>query len=111
MISADLKFFYVLAGVIFSALAQICMKQATLSEAGNPAWFLYILASITSYVFSFATYYLVLKYFAISRVAPVMTVGVLVIVVLYGIYSGEAVSGKHAAGLMLGGLSSLLILS
>lgn len=40
-----------------------------------------------------------------------MTVGVVLIVVLYGIMTGEIVTARHAIGLLLGVISIVLILS
>ena len=105
------KWIYVLSGILFSALAQICMKRASIFEVRHLFWYMYIFASVCSYFLSFVAYYLVLKYFPISKVSPLMTVGVVLIVVLYGMWAGEAISIRHAAGLLLGAVSIFLILS
>ena len=92
-----------MSGILFSSFAQICMKRASVFEVRHFFWYLYIFGSIFSY--------LVLRYFPISKISPLMTVGVVLIVVLYGMWAGEAVSTKHAAGLLLGAVSIFLILS
>lgn len=108
---SNYKWIYVVSGILFSSLAQICMKRASVFEVRHLFWCLYIFGSIFSYLLSFIAYYLVLKYFPISKVSPLMTVGVVLIVVLYGMWAGEAVSIKHAVGLLLGVVSIFLILS
>jgi len=110
-VSNNLKWFYVISGILSSSLAQICMKRATLFEGRQVFWISCILASISCYIFSFLAYYMALKYFTISKISPIMTVGVLLIVVFYGIWAGESVSAQHALGLMLGVVSIYLILS
>jgi drug/metabolite transporter (DMT)-like permease len=105
------KWFYVVGGILFSALAQICMKRASFFEVRHLFWYLYLVGSLFSYLFSFIAYYLVLKSFPISKISPLMTVGVVLLVVLYGIWMGETVGMRHAAGLLLGVVSIFLILS
>ena len=111
MIAEEFKLTVVLAGIVFSALAQICMKQATTLPGRDIIWLLFISGSVFSYFCSFVAYYMALKFFAISRISPVMTVGVVILVVLYGVYSGETISGKQGVGMLLGLVSLLLILS
>lgn len=87
------------------------MKQATAFEGKQLLWALCLLGSMSCYLLSFVAYYQAIKHFPISRVSPVMTVGVVVIIVLYGIFLGEKISLQHAIGLLLGIFSIFLILS
>ncbi len=111
MVFSEFKWIYVLSGIFCSAFAQICMKRATLFEGQHLFWFLLLTGSTLCYLLSFVFYYFALKSFSLSTISPIMTVGVVLIVVLYGVLSGEAVSSKHAVGLMLGAISIFLILS
>ncbi len=111
MAAADFKWLYMAGGVLFSSLAQICLKQATLLEDKQLQWFFYITESIFFYFFSFVAYYMALQYFAISKVAPVMTIGVVLLVVLYGIWIGETMNWKNMLGLLSGSVSLALLLS
>ena len=107
----DWKVLSVIGGIIFSSLAQIFMKQATSSDAYKAVWFLFLFGSMMSYFLSFVMYYFAIKSFPISKVSPVMTVGVVCLVVLFGMYSGEVVSYRHFLGIVCGFMSILLILA
>jgi drug/metabolite transporter (DMT)-like permease len=102
---------YIVSGILFSSLAQICLKRASFLESKQAVWFAYLSGSIASYLLAFIAYYMALKYYSISKVSPVMTVGVVLIVVAYGVWAGENVSPRHAFGVLLGVVSIALILS
>ncbi len=111
MVAPHFNWLYIVSGILFSSLAQICMKRATFFEAKQTLWLLYLGGSLGCYLLSFIAYYLALKYFSISKVSPLMTLGVVLIVVVYGIWAGETVTTRHAFGLLLGAVSIFLILS
>ena len=102
---------YVLGGILFSSLAQITLKRATLLEAREAVWLACIAGSALCYLVSFAAYYMALRHFQISRISPVMTVGVVLIVVAYGYWVGETVTARHSLGVLFGIISIMLILS
>lgn len=106
-----ISWLYVVSGIVFSSLAQICMKRATTWDTHDVYWFAYIGGSAFSYLISFACYYMALKVFSISRISPVMTVGVVLIVVAYGFSTGETVTFRQSIGVLLGIISIMLILS
>jgi drug/metabolite transporter (DMT)-like permease len=66
--------------------------------------------SAVLYAASFLAYSFVLKYYALNKVYPAMTVAQIVLITLYGLWIGEAVSGRHALGLLLGAVAIYLIL-
>ncbi len=102
---------YVIGGILFSSLAQIFLKRATFVEAKQALWVLFVSSSVLCYLISFFAYYLALREFSISRVSPVMTIGVVLIVVTYGFWAGETVTVKQSLGVVLGIISIALILS
>jgi uncharacterized membrane protein len=87
------------------------MKRATTFGAGEAYWFMYLMGSGSSYLLSFAAYYFALKHFSISKISPIMTIGVVIIVVIYGIGTGESVTVKQTLGILLGIVSLSLILT
>lgn len=106
----DLRVVYIIAGVLFSTVAQIFMKVATGHEALRIPWLALIGGSIVAYLGSFVMYYLALKHFPISKVSPVMTVGVVVLVVAFGILTGEILTTRQMTGILFGVLSLVLLL-
>ena len=111
MMAFNPTWIYVLGGILFSSLAQIILKRATLFEAKELFWMFSISGSAVCYCISFIAYYLALRQFSISRISPVMTVGVVLIVVAYGYWMGETVTIRHSLGVLFGIISILLILS
>ena len=67
-------------------------------------------ASAVFYFISFVAYYYALKNFPISKVSPIMTVGVVILVVLFGAVSGEKVTMIHAAGVTIGIVSIFFLM-
>jgi len=111
MLTENLKWAYVLTGILCSSLAQICMKRAALFEGQQFIWLSFLIGSLGCYLFSFICYYFALKYFPISKISPLMTIGVVLIVVFYGMWSGETVGLKNVLGIILGTISIYFILS
>ena len=102
---------YVIGGILFSSLAQIFLKRATFFEAKQVLWILSVSSSALCYLVSFIAYYMALREFSISRVSPLMTIGVVLIVVTYGFWAGETITVKQTLGVVLGIISIALILS
>ena len=111
MLAENLKWAYVLTGIFCSSLAQISMKRAALFEGQQLVWLSFLIGSSICYLLSFVCYYFALKYFPISKIAPLMTIGVVLIVVLYGMCSGETIGFKNVLGFILGTVSIYFILS
>jgi len=111
MISFSYPWMYVICGICFSSLAQICMKRATMYDTWDVLWIMHIIGSGSSYLLSFIAYYFALTQFSISKISPIMTIGVVIIVVIYGIGTGESVSTKQIFGILLGLVSLSLILT
>ena len=105
-----MKYFLIVAGIIPSALAQIFLKKASFYELKSFNWFLFVGFSGFSYFLSFVLYFFILKNFPISKVSPVMTICVMLIVVSFGFFIGEKITIKHILGIILGLSSVYLIL-
>ena len=104
------QFLPVVSGIIFSALAQVCMKQATNIHVKTGGWYCLLFSSFLCYGCSFLSYYFALKAYPISKIGPVMTVGVVALVVLSGAVMGEVLTVRHVVGIFLSVLSILLIM-
>lgn len=100
----------VVFGVIATALAQILLKKAAGFEFSTPPWLAYMGASAVLYAASFLAYSFALKYYALNKIYPAMTVAQIVLITLYGLWIGEMISGRHALGLFFGVIAIYLIL-
>ena len=101
----------VVIAVLATALAQVLLKKASYYEIQTTEWLMYMGISAVTYALSFVLYSRILKYFALNKIYPAMTVGQIMIVTIVGLFIGEAVGSRHALGLMFGALSIYLILS
>jgi multidrug transporter EmrE-like cation transporter len=101
----------VLLGVLMTAVAQILLKKAAGFEVRTSPWILFFCLSAATYALSFVLYSQILKYFALNKIYPAMTVGQIVVITLLGYLMGEAVGARHALGLVFGAIAIYLILA
>lgn len=101
----------VVIAIVLTALAQILLKKAADFEAGTSSWMIFFGLSAIAYVLSFLLYSRILKYFALNKIYPAMTVAQIIVITVCGYFLGEAIGGRHAAGLVLGAVAIYLILA
>jgi len=101
----------ILVGILTTAFAQVMLKKASGFEIRTSSWIVWMGLSAVSYTVSFVAYSRILKYFALNKVYPAMTVAQIVIITLYGLWAGEALDTRHALGLVFGVVAIYLILA
>jgi multidrug transporter EmrE-like cation transporter len=101
----------ILVGILTTAFAQVMLKKASGFEIRTSSWIVWMGLSAVSYTVSFVAYSRILKYFALNKVYPAMTVAQIVIITLYGLWAGEAIDTRHALGLAFGVVAIYLILA
>ena len=104
------KYLFVFSGILFSAFAQISMKKATNFDERSILWISVLIVSVLFYFASFVSYYYALKSFPISKIAPVMTVGVVGLVVAFGVLTGEHVTATQGVGILLAAVAIIFIM-
>jgi hypothetical protein len=101
----------VLFGVLMTAVAQVLLKKAAGYEIRTSPWIVFFCLSGGAYALSFLLYSQILKYFALNKIYPAMTVAQILLITLVGYVMGEAVGGRHALGLVFGAVAIYLILA
>ncbi|HEX7270760.1 MAG TPA: hypothetical protein VF420_01280 [Casimicrobiaceae bacterium] len=101
----------VAVAIVLTALAQVLLKKAADYEVRTAPWVILFTSSAATYVASFILYSQILKYFALNKIYPAMTVAQILVITLCGYFLGEAVGGRHALGLALGAVAIYLILA
>ncbi len=96
--------------VLFSAGAQIFIKQAAKFELKTTNWFIFVGLSLAAYVISFVVYSFTVRQFPISIASPVNTISVMIIVVAFGLVIGEVLTIRQLIGVGFGLASILLLL-
>lgn len=99
----------VLMAIFATAFAQILLKKASFYEIKTVSWILFMGVSAFSYTASFILYSRILKYYALNKIYPAMTIVQIILITLYGLSIGEPIDGRHALGLLFGILSIYLI--
>ena len=101
----------IVIGVLTTAVAQVLLKKASGYEIRTSSWIMWMGLSAVSYTVSFVAYSQILKYFALNKVYPAMTVAQIIVITFVGLWLGEAVGGRQALGLLFGVVSIYLILA
>lgn len=101
----------VITAVLLTALAQLLLKKAADFDINTSSWIIFFGSSAIAYAVSFFLYSRILKYFALNKIYPAMTVAQIVVITLCGYLLGETVGGRHAIGLALGAIAIYLILA
>ena len=101
----------VLIAILLTALAQVLLKKAADFEVMTSSWIVFFGSSAVGYAVSFLLYSRILKYFALNKIYPAMTIAQILVITLCGFLLGEAVGGRHALGLALAAIAIYLILA
>jgi transporter family protein len=99
------------AAVLTSAFAQIILKKGSGMPNWSKEWVLLILLSGALYGISFFIYLSLLRLHPISKIYPILTITVIIIITIYGFLIGEKISLKHFLGIVMGIGSVLILLS
>jgi drug/metabolite transporter (DMT)-like permease len=97
-----LKFLAIPIGAMLSAAAQIMLKKSSLFVNWSRGWVLFLLLSCTLYGFSLLVYLYLLRHYPLSKIYPVTTLIVILIITVYGFTIGERILIRHLIGLGLG---------
>ena len=97
-----IKYMLVPAGAVLTAIAQIGLKKTSTFDNWSRPWFLFMLLSVALYGIAFFNYLYLLRQFPISKIYPVMTVVVILIITVYGFLIGETINLRHLIGILLG---------
>ena len=100
----------IVTGIVTTAVAQVLLKKAAQFEIRTSSWVIWMGLSAVSYTVSFVAYSRILKYFALNKVYPAMTVAQIILITLVGLWLGEGVSGRQLLGLLFGVVAIYLIL-
>ncbi len=101
---------WIIAGIMLAALAQLGLRHIAPFVPWSREWLLGMAVSIGFYGLAFLAYSYILRHHKITVAGPLMTVGVVALVVTGGLLMGETLSVKQWAGLLLAALSVWLLL-
>jgi drug/metabolite transporter (DMT)-like permease len=100
----------IVSGVGLSALAQVLVKSASKTPLWSFAWVWWMALSIFSYATSFFAYSFLLRKNELSRLSPIMSSGVAILVAVAGILLfGEQINARKGLGICMGIIAILLL--
>ena len=97
-----IKYILVPVGAVLTAVAQIGLKKTSTFENWSRPWFLFLVLSIALYGIACFNYMYLLRQFPISKIYPIMTVVIILIITVYGFLTGETINLRHVIGIVLG---------
>jgi len=97
-----IKYILVPVGAVLTAVAQIGLKKTSTFENWSRPWFLFLVLSIALYGIACFNYMYLLRQFPISKIYPIMTVVIILIITVYGFLTGEMINLRHVIGIVLG---------
>jgi len=98
------------SGVGCSAAAQVVMKFSSRYEPWTARWILSLGLAALLYGGSFLLYAFILRRAPLSKLGPLMTIAVSILVVLAGwLLFGERLNPRQLMGVALGGASIILL--
>lgn len=99
------------AGIAFSALAQVSIKYSARFEPWKLSWILVMTTAAIFYGASFLAYSFILRAQDLARTGPLMTVSVMTIAVLAGVFLfGEKIGIRQGIGIILA-LAAVILLA
>jgi uncharacterized membrane protein len=96
------RYILVLFGVLITAIAQVLLKRSSGIQTWSKHWFIFLILSLFLYVLSLGLYFFILKQFPLSKIYPIMTISVILLITCYGFIIGEDITIRHLIGLLLG---------
>lgn len=100
---------FVIIGILTTSIAQIVLKIGSSFNVLSKHWLISLCLSLITYIISFVCYYLALRYYDVSKLSPLMMVSTVLIITLFGFYSGENISTMRLIGIFLAIMCILFI--
>lgn len=97
-----IKYLLIPVGAVLSALAQIVLRKTSTYANLTRPWILFLMLSCFLYATSLFIYLYLLRQYPISKIYPIMTVVVILIITLYGFIIKETITIRHLIGVALG---------
>jgi len=70
----------VIVGIIATAVAQLLLKKASSYDVKTISWMVWMGSSAFAYTLSFVAYSRILKYFALNKIYPAMTIAQIAVI-------------------------------
>ncbi|HEY5599213.1 MAG TPA: hypothetical protein VIK48_00870, partial [Candidatus Manganitrophaceae bacterium] len=95
------RVFFPMIVIMTNSFAQILLKMGSGFIPLSAKWSLFLFLSLSFYFVSFFGYFLILKFIDISKIAPIMMVGTISVIAIYGFWMGESFNVKKLIGIVL----------
>jgi drug/metabolite transporter (DMT)-like permease len=108
----NIKPLLILITIIFTAIAQVSLKKGAFYSINQKQLYVFVGIGAILYISTFFLQVYLLRFFDVSKLTPILTIGSMLLIVIFGMYLfGETLTLKQGAGILLGAVSIYLILS
>ncbi|ROL61662.1 hypothetical protein D9V86_04620 [Bacteroidetes/Chlorobi group bacterium ChocPot_Mid] len=108
----DTKLLLIFLTIIMTAVAQVSLKKGAFYTLQQKEFYIFVSIGALIYIGTFFLQVYLLKYFDVSKLTPVLTIGSMLLIVLLGvILFAESFTLKQGAGVFLGAVAIYLILN
>jgi len=109
---AMIKYLFAVLGILSSTIAQALLKKTSALSFKDASYYIYFCFAGLFYVVSLGLYTLLLRHFPITKISPVMTLGTMMMIIIFGILMfNETITYKQMIGIVLGMAAIILISS
>lgn len=108
----DTKIILIFLTIIMTAVAQLSLKKSAFYTLQQKEFYIFVSLAALIYIGTFFLQVYLLKYFDVSKLTPVLTIGSMLLIVLLGIILfAESFTIKQGAGIFLGAIAIYLLLN
>ncbi len=108
----DYKFLLIFLTILLAAIAQTSLKKGGFYNVNQTELYLFVGLGAALYIVVFFLQVYLLRFYPVSKLTPVITIGSMVLIVILGMMIfQETMNPKQVMGVVLGGVSIYLLLS
>ena len=104
------KFLLIYFTIILLAVAQLSLKKGAFYTFKQTEFYIFVGAGAVIYIATFFLQVYLLRYFPVSKLTPMLTIGSMLLIVIMGMYLfSETIGIKQGVGIFLGAVSIYLL--
>lgn len=106
------KFLLIYITIILLAVAQVSLKKGAFYTMKQTEFYIFVGIGAIIYITTFFLQVYLLRYFPVSKLTPMLTIGSMLLIVVLGMYLfSETIGIKQGIGIFLGAVSIYLLSS
>lgn len=104
------KFLLIYFTIILLAIAQLSLKKGAFYSIKQTEFYIFVGIGAIIYIATFFLQVYLLRFFPVSKLTPMLTIGSMLLIVVLGMYLfSETIGIKQSIGILLGAISIYLL--